>query len=269
MNFFNLLAASLLFVGCSGSATMRMNDAEAGAVPKQDSAPRKIIYTASLDLVVDDLPKAEEEVNRLVQAQGGYIAKSELRGSPGMPRSGTWTVRIPVDSFKAFLDAAGKLGELTRSKTDSDDITDKYHDLQAHLKNNQVEEEGLRKVLLEKSASGKLEDVLAVRREIRAIRGEIDMQQGQILRWDKETAFTTITLNISDRKGYVPPTAPSLRTSVGRTFEDSVDALANFGRGLLLAIVAILPWLPLIIAGLLLVRYGWRRRRTRITTDRS
>jgi len=210
----------------------------------EENQPRKIVYHANVELVVDDLEKAEQELNQILIEQGGYVAKSEVRGSPGSPRSGTWTVRVPVEHFPVFMEAAGKLGELRRSSTDSDDITDKYFDLKAHLKNNQVEEEGLRKLLLEKSAGGKLDDILAIRKELRGIRGDIEQQQGQIQRWEKETALATVTFNLHDRKDYVPPTSPDLRASIGRTFEGSLNALQTFGRWLVLVIVGLVPWLP-------------------------
>jgi hypothetical protein len=156
------------------------------------------------------------------------------------------------------MQAAGKLGELRGTNIDSNDITDKYYDLKAHLKNDQVEEEGLRKLLLEKSATGKLEDILAVRRELRTVRGEIDKQQGQLLRWDNETALATVILTIHARKDYVPPASPGFWASVSRTFGDSLEALQSAGRWLFLAVVAVLPWLLLVVIVVLL---GWRLRR--------
>jgi len=251
-----------LFAGCSSSMEHFSSNAPGEkAAAGQESPTRKIIYTARLAIVVDDLTKAEEELNQLLQARGGYIAKSEMRGMAGTPRSGVWTVRVPVEHFRVFLDSVGKLGQVERSTTDSDDITDKYHDLQAHLKNNATEEEGLRKLMIEKSTGGKLEDLITIRREINKLRGEIDAQQGQLKRWDKETSFTTITLEMADSKAYLPKPPPGLRTSMGRTFDDSVQALENVGKWLLLTLIAIVPWLPLV--GLSFVAWRWwRRRRT-------
>ena|SRR2546427_5832246 len=139
-----------------------------------ETAPRKIIYTAQVEMIVEDLAHSEGELKRLIQEQKAYVAKSEMRGSPGSPRSGTWTIRVPVDQFNALVETIGKLGELRRSTIDSDDITDRYYDLKAHMKNNEVEEQGLQKLYLEKSSTGKLDDLLAVRRELRNIRGDIE-----------------------------------------------------------------------------------------------
>jgi hypothetical protein len=160
---------------------------EGGLQKPAEQKPRKIIYIAQVELIVEDLAHGQEQLKSVIQEQKAYVAKSEMRGSPGSPRSGSWTIRVPVDRFDVFMEAIAKVGELRHSRTDSDDITDRYYDLKAHLKNNEVEEEGLQKLYLEKSSTGKLDDLLAVRRELRNIRGDIERQKGQLQRWDKET----------------------------------------------------------------------------------
>src|SRR5216683_3197894 len=225
--------------------------------------PRKIIYIAQVEQNVYDLVHGEEQLKSLIQEQNAYIAKSDMRGSPGSPRSGSWTIRVPVDRFDAFMEAIAQIGELRHSRTDSDDITDRYYDLKAHLKNNEVEEEGLQKLYLEKSATGKLDDLLAVRRELRNIRGDIEQQKGQLQRWDKETEYATVRVDMHDRKDYVPTTAPSFGTSISRTFSASWDGLLSFGKGIVLVVVAVTPWLPVLAVLALAAWLGIRRANKR------
>ena len=211
-----------------------------------DEVARKIIYTAQIELIADDFEKTEQELHQLIQDHDAYVARSDTHGSPGVPRSGTWTIRVPAKQFEDFKSALATLGELRLNKTDSDDITDRYYDLKDHIKNDQVEEEALQKLLIEKSANGKLEDVLAIRKELRDIRGKIEEQQGRLQRWDKETALSTVTLKITDRRDYVAPTTPHFGTNIGRTFEGSFDALMSVCRGIVLVAVALVPWFPVI-----------------------
>jgi hypothetical protein len=236
----------------------------AKAAPNDKAAdeeqPRKIIYNASVELVVEDLDKAQGQLAGLVEDAKGYIAKSNTHGSPGSPRSGEWTLRVPAGRFREFIAGLAKLGEVRESKTDSDDITDRYYDLKAHIQNDQAEEEALRKLMVEKSADGKLEDLLAVRRELRDLRGKIDSQQGQMQRWDKEVAMATVVVNMQDRKDYVPTSAPSFGASISWTFEASVGALLAFGRGIVLVVVALAPWLA-IFAPPALGLVWWARHR--------
>src|SRR6202011_3620745 len=116
----------LLIIGCGSKMAKRAvrapnadadEAAQGGLVDAGKPAapvPRKIIYTARVELIVEGLDKAEQEIPRLIQEQHAYVAKSEIEGSPGSPRSGTWTVRVPANRFPAFMDAVGKLGELRR-----------------------------------------------------------------------------------------------------------------------------------------------------------
>jgi hypothetical protein len=212
---------------------------------KQDPEPlpRKIIYTANVDLNVNDFDNAAEQLGQITKQHKGYVAKSYVTGSPGSPRTGNWTVRVPVDNFEPFMAAIEKLGELRSSKTDSEDITDKFYDLQAHIKTNKVEEEGLQKLLVEKAPTSKLEDLVAVRRELRAIRAEIEQQEGRLQRWDKESSLATATITLNDRFGYVPANSPAFGATVGNTFTGSLDAMLAVGKGFVLFAVAVAPWL--------------------------
>src|SRR5919198_1176155 len=76
--------------------------------PGAEAVTRKIIYTAQVELVVEGLDQAEQQLLQFVKEQGGYVARSEVQGSPGWPRSGTWTVRVPVDHFNAFMGAIAR-----------------------------------------------------------------------------------------------------------------------------------------------------------------
>ncbi len=226
-----------------------------GANPAPAAPPaeqlRKIIYNANVDLVVEEFDKTQEQLIQLVKENKGYVAKSDIRGASGAPRSGEWKLRIPVDQFPGFIADLAKLGEQRESKTDSDDVTDRYYDLKAHIQNDQAEEEALRKLLVEKAATGKLDDLLGVRRELRELRGVIDAQQGQMERWDKEAAMTAVVVQMQDRKDYVPAISPSFGSSISRTFADSVGALEAFGKGVVIIVVAAAPWLAVLAASAL------------------
>jgi hypothetical protein len=219
--------------------------------------PRKIIYTANVDLVVDDFATAEQQLMQLVQEHKGYVAKSDVSGTAGFRRNGSWTVRVPVDRYEAFRQALTGLGELTRSKLDSQDVTDEYHDLEAGIKNKKEEEERLREHL--KKSTGKLEDILAVERELTRVRGEIERQQGRLQYLSRLTALTTVTVTVQERKDYVPPTSPAFGTTVGRTFWGSVEVLEDFGKAIVLVAVALAPWLPIVLVIALVLRFLIRR----------
>jgi hypothetical protein len=260
----------LVGLGCAGSksptfSTKKVDGADRKEVAKQQAAgrgpaqagagegqaevkepaPRKIVYTGNVSLVVDNFDDAEAGLRLLVKEHKGYIARSEVEGTQKRRRTGTWTVRVPAASGEEFREGLVKLGEVSRSSLDSQDITDQYYDTQAVLTNLESEEKTLRGLYDTKVAGTK--DLLEVRRELARVRGEINTLKGRLQRWDKEVAFTTFTVTLVDRRDYVPPTAPAFGTTIGRTFSGSVDALVDAGKFVVLVAVAIAPWLPVLL----------------------
>ncbi|MFO0959003.1 MAG: DUF4349 domain-containing protein [Isosphaeraceae bacterium] len=232
--------------------------------PTQESAavPRKIIYTADLDLVVEDFDAIEDAVPRLVAESGGYVSHQDINGTAGSLRRGSWTVRVPIEKFDTFLRQATALGEAQRSKLDTKDVTEQYFDTEGRLKNKAVQEQRLRAILEERT--GKLEDVLAVEKELARVRGEIEQLEGSLRLLTNLSSLTTITITITQRRDYNPPAAPDFATRIGRTFADSLETLRKTGEAVVLTLVAIAPWIPvLLVAALMLwaARYLLGRRR--------
>lgn len=226
---------------------------------KEKAAPRKIIYTGLADLIVDDFDAAERQLRQLVEDQEGYLANSDIYNQPGSPRSGTWTVRVPQKNFAPFMQAVVKLGEVRKRTTTSQDITDAYYDKAAHLKADEAEEKSLL-ALLEKT-QGRVEDILKVREQVRIVRGQIEQSKGQLQRWDKDVDLTTVTVKLLDRRDYTPPLMPDFGSTVGRTFQGSIEALVMFGKGIVLVVVALAPWLTVLVLLAAPGIFVWRRRR--------
>jgi hypothetical protein len=212
----------------------------------EPKTPRKIIYTANLVLIVDDFDKASEALDQLIEENKGFISTSDIRGERGTPRSGQWTVRVPEARYKALVGAIAKLGEATQSRSDSQDVSGSYYDTKERLKTFTVEEEGLRKYYENKSPTAKPEDMMAVRRELTQIRAQIEEMTGRLKRWDSQVEFSTVVVNMHDRKDYVPPVVANFGGSVGRAFHGSIELLVDFGKGLVLTVVAAAPWLAIV-----------------------
>lgn len=265
---FFLLLVALLASGCagsysptgtstageaSGSAVAQAPAAEApgGAAPEPRAelaadtldlpeTQRRIIYTADLSLLVADMARWERDLERLLKAHRGFLANSEMGGEPGASRSGTWQVRVPVTRFQPFLSEVQKLGEVRRVKTDSEDVSEEYFDLEARLKNKRVEEQRLIAHLQRSTA--RLQDILSVEKELSRVREEVERMEGRIRYLQNRTELTTVTLTVAERQTFTPPTNPSFSTQVARTFGDSLKLLGDVGQGLVLLCVALTPW---------------------------
>ena len=218
---------------------------------------RKIIYTATVDLVVENLTQGQTKLLNLVKANKGYISETNVGGASGEQRTGIWKVRVPVENYEAFMAGAARLGELQSSNSSSQDVTAEYYDVAARIKNKQVEEARLQELL--KRATGKLSEILQVEKELSRVRGEIEQLQGRIRVLSNLSSLTTITISMREIKDYVPPAPPTFSTEIARQFNGSLSVMRASGKGLVLLGAALLPWLPLGLLGF----FGWKWARSR------
>lgn len=231
--------------------------ANEGVPARAATAGRKIVYNAYVDLVTEDLNALTTSLNALIVARGAYVADSDRTGSAGSSRRGSWKVRVPADGYDPFVKGVVALGELVSIRADSQDVSEEYFDTEARQTAKQVEEARLLKHLTD--STGKLDDILAVERELSRVRTEIERMQGRLRVLADLTSLATVSITVSEIKGYVPPQAPTLATRIGRTFEASVGSLRHFGEEVLIGLVALVPWLPLIALGLAVVVWAARR----------
>jgi hypothetical protein len=228
------------------------------APPPAAALPRKVIHTADLIIVVADLDQAEQRLKELLVGQKeAYIARAEVANTTGSPRQGHWKFRVPVAQFDTFVDALLTLGVPERKDINSSDVTEQFYDTEARIKVKKAEETQLIKLL--DKAAGKLEEVLTIRRELKAIREEIEQLEGRLRLLANLTSLTTVTLTLKEIKNYVPPQTPTFGSNIQNTFSASVDALETFGRGLVLTVVAIAPWLPVVAVVVVPLWLMWRR----------
>lgn len=221
--------------------------------------PRKIIYNGTIELGTEDWVASVKHLSDQVKAFGGFIAETSVSGTPGQSRTGTWKVRVPVEKFDAFMAGLGTLGETRTSGVTSEDVSEEFYDLEARLKNKRVEEARLIQHL--QQSTGKLTEILAVEREISRVREEIERMEGRKRFLANRADLATVTITLQEIRAFSPQTTPTLGTQIARTFGDSLSALSGFTQGLVLTLVALLPWL-VVAAGIGYPLWRLRRRRS-------
>jgi len=240
------------------------SDAVAGSLPS--FADRMLIRTADLALVVGDTQSALVHIRSIVGGLEGYVAGTSLWQADNQMR-GTVTIRVPAESFDAAMDQLKALAvEVQRENVSSQDVTEEYTDLSARLRNLEATETELLALLTDvRERMRNAEDVLAVHRELTAIRGEIEQTKGRMQYLERLTALATINLELIPEEeveivaaGWQP----------GRTLQEALRALVNAGQFLVEAaiwvVIFILPVLAILAAPVVLMVWGvrrWRRAR--------
>jgi hypothetical protein len=157
---------------------------------------KKIIKNGNLSLKVDSVDKASAGISKIAKDNGGETASSNFYQSGTNVKSGTITIKIPVANFeKTFADLKKIASLVIRESTSGQDVTEQYTDLQAQLKNKQTEEEAFTRIMAQ---AQKIDDILAVQRELSRVRGQIEQLQGRIKYLDSQTDMSTITISLTE-----------------------------------------------------------------------
>ena len=218
---------------------------------------RKIIYRANLDLIVEDFSGIPKQVETLATRHGGFVAGSSLSGSAGSPRSGTWTVRVPVGSYGTFLEEAQKLGEFRTLHSESEEVTGEFYDVQTRIRNRKIAEERLLALLQERT--GQLDDIIKIEEHLSQVREEIERLEGRLRVLGNLTAFSTVTISIHEVQGYAPPQVATFRQRVHRAWADSLNSMRVAGENAVILLAALAPWLIVLAIPLAFVVWiGWR-----------
>lgn len=252
-----LLLTVILCFGCgsakSSEQPARDNDAavrpqESESIPRDsglnlEAAEQKIIKNAEVSIEVRDNLEAEAEIQELVLENRGYIQNTETYKNERRSFTNI-EVRIPAENFEVFLTAIKKVGEVTRDRVYSTDVTEEYIDLSARKKTLLVQEERLLEML--KKAQN-VDELLKVENELSRVRSEIESITGRLKYLDNKISYSTvrITLNTkypagsSQLDGFGAEVLHSLYSGL-RTFLDLVLFLIR-------AVMFLLPFLVIII----------------------
>ncbi len=233
-----------------------------------DGAPvdnRKIVRTGHLDLVVTTYDAARDQIDAIVTAAGGFVDSTRVSRSEGQVSAATIVVRVPAAGFGDLLPRLRALGDVQQESTDAADITAEYVDTSARLAAARALEKRL--VELAGTRTGTVAEVLEVERELARVRGEIEQLEGQMRVWNDQVSLSTLTITLSTtRPEIAAPADPGFGERVSAAWNDSIAALGQAAQGLSLALIALLPWLPLLLPAAF---FGVRFLRRRVRLPRA
>jgi hypothetical protein len=225
------------------------------------SAPRedlRIVYTGSLELVVDDMQASLAKARAAVLATGGYIGGSQERND-GDHAVATITYRIPATRWDdALEDLRGLAAKVVGEETRATEVGGQIVDLEARIRNLRASEEVLVEIA---KGTGKVTDLLEVQARISEVRGQIEQLDAQRLQLEDQAAYGTLVTTFGTEvvqvqeaaKGWDPKSDVDGATA---TLLGAGQALVS--AGIWFAIV----WLPLILVLVviaLVARWAFRR----------
>lgn len=224
---------------------------------------RKMIRSASLDIVVDDVPQLATELESLAGNYGGYIERTELSQAKGNPQRAQIVLRVPAPRLDEARAEIKKMARLVESdKTDAQDVSKQFVDSEARLRNYQAEERQYLEIM---RRAAKVEDTLKVAEHLSDVRGRIEQLQGELkyLSQQVEMASLAVTLRV-ETVAQSSQWRPGHQTQLA--FADMKEGLTDFVDAviyLVLILPVILVWVvSVVLVIILLMRaFFWAKRR--------
>jgi Na+-transporting methylmalonyl-CoA/oxaloacetate decarboxylase gamma subunit len=249
----------------SGEALPPLSEAQADAAAVQLAEPggQMIIKNGQLDLQVQDVDAAVEQVTQVALSHGGYVLSTDTQTVDDRKRA-TVVITVAVDQFESAMAGLRDIGDkVLRESASGEDVTSEYVDLQAQQRNLEATIERVRGFLDEAQT---VEDALAVNQELSRLESELEQVKGRIKYLEGRSAQSTITVNLQTE----PEIAAVGPWTPGRTVQQAARTSGHVLRFLfdatIFIVIVLVP--PLLILAVLVwimaaVIRRLRRRRPR------
>ena len=206
------------------------SESAGGASGALEIAEPKVISTAFLSIEVDLVEAATTQVRDIADSLGGFLENLNSSGADEGQQA-NMTVRVPQAQFSDAVERIELVGKVQSKNLGSEDVSERFIDLQAHLKSSIREEESLLSLL---GRTTTVSEVLTIERELTRVRSSIERFQGQLNFLERRIDLATITVSLfsPDKASGEPPSA-SMRIEVNGVTDhvDAVKSLAASSNG--------------------------------------
>jgi len=245
-------------VPAADAAIRSATDTAAAAATGTTIVPSMLIRTGEARVEVRDLDEGITRVRAMATRLGGYVGNTSMSGGRQQTRSATLELKLPADRFDQALSGLEPIGAVESVNATAQDVGEEYVDLQARRTNATRLEQRLVDLLANRT--GRLEDVLAVERELARVREEIERYDGRMRYLRTRAAVSTLTVNLHEPIPLLddgPGANPILR-AIRQAWRNFVGFVAGF-----IALLGVLVPLGALLAGSwwAIRRLGWRPKR--------
>lgn len=226
----------------------------ANTVRKEAEAPAmspKLIKNGSMGVEVDSLALAKKSVDSLMVQHQAYYGEEVLENQHRR-KAYQLKIRIPADRFELFIAALEKgQGKVLYKKVNTQDVSEKYLDLEGRLKSKQASLDRLRELM---ARAKDMETVLKIENQVRQIEEEIESVTGRLRYLSNQVSYATLDLNLSQAaKEGATIKKDSYAHKVWKALSDGGRAFGSF----ILLVLNIWPfWL-----GAIILIFIWQRRK--------
>jgi len=226
----------------------------AQGTPRDSVDASTIIRSGSASLEVDSLETAIAAVERVAVSLGGWVGNSSLSAGSERMRSAILELKIPARRYDDALRGLDPVGRVESVSSTAEDVGEEFVDLTARIANARRLEERL--VTLLATRTGKLEDALAVERELARVREEIERQEGRLRYLRARTATSTLVVSLHEPfpvVGTHPGDSP-----IGEAFRQMWRNFVGFTAAVIASLGVLVPVAALVALAWAVAR-RWRK----------
>lgn len=222
---------------------------------------RLIIKTGSVAMVVDDVKVSVQIISDYAKANEGFVVSSNVY-KQGVGLSGHVTIRIPSEKFDEKIDDIKEMGEVTSESVNGQDVTEEYVDLEAQMKNLKATETQFLEIM---RRAYKIEDVLAVQRELTNVRDRIERIEGRMKYLTQSASLSTLTVHLSTDPDNLPAVDSADKWKpfgvVKNAFRSLLSVVKSFANLIIWLVVYIPLWIAIGLVVWFVVRFVKKRMR--------
>lgn len=210
---------------------------------------RLIIKTGSLSMVVENVRESIALITNYATEKGGFVVSSDVRKS-GVAPYGEITIRIPVDVFDSGITDVKAMGEVESETVNGQDVTEEFVDLDSQLKNLRASETQFLQIM---GRAVKIEDVLAVQRELTWVRRDIERIEGRMKYLTQSASLSTLTVYLSTDPNVLPALDDTEKWKPWAEVKSAARSLVEIGKGLVNFAIWLVVYIPLwLVIGLVI-----------------
>ncbi len=157
----------------------------------QSEIQKKVIKTGGLSYRVESTKEEYNRLNGLLEKYEAYISsENENKGYDRVNYN--VSIKVPPQNFDPLIADITKDKKLDNRWVNTDDVTERYYDLQSRIDNKKKLEERYLEILKQ---ANKISDILEVERNLNQVRSEIESLQGQFKLLNHQISFSTIDVS--------------------------------------------------------------------------
>ncbi|MGP1458414.1 MAG: DUF4349 domain-containing protein [Treponema sp.] len=189
-----------------------------------------------LTLEVNSIPEAGKAVEQWCAHFGGYI-ESSYAGET----NGNVTARIPSGAFADAMNEAGKAGTVKSKSVSTEDVSERFYDLQTRLETRKIMRTRLQGYLAQAKDT---KDMLQIESELNRVMSDIESMEGSMKRLAGQIDYSTISVDYrlpyrADGSGGFD--WPDFGDGFRRFVSNIVDFFAGFVKVVLYVVIGGVP----------------------------